>query len=305
VVQVTKATGDHLRANILRVLAQDSFAVLELGEIFKMAQPAMSHHLKLLHQAGLVDKRKEGTSVFYRRAFALASLHSSIYACLDETPVSGTHKARIEFIYRQRLLRSKAFFANHAQALAQQKELICAPSVYVDAVLKTALQQCENQRLVALEVGPGNGTVLAALAPHFNQVVGVDNSSDMLDATHGAMRNLHNNIKLIERDFADLPRIRKYNLVVAAMVVHHMPSPKKFFQQAAGVLKKGGTLVVAELCAHSQDWVKETCGDVWLGFDTQELSVWSKQCGFKLTQQQFLAQKNGFRVQVNAYTLTK
>ena len=74
-------------------------------------------------------------------------------------------------------------------------------------------------------------------------------------------------------------------------------------QPAAGVLSTNGLLVIAELCNHDQDWVKELCGDVWLGFDPTELANWSSQAGFTQTQQQFLAQRNGFRVQVSAFAL--
>ena len=68
VVRVAKAVGDALRANILRVLASDSFGVQELCSIFSTAQPALSHHLKILREADLVSQRKEGTNVFYRRS---------------------------------------------------------------------------------------------------------------------------------------------------------------------------------------------------------------------------------------------
>jgi cyclopropane fatty-acyl-phospholipid synthase-like methyltransferase len=85
------------------------------------------------------------------------------------------------------------------------------------------------------------------------------------------------------------------------MVVHHLPSPPNFFSQAAALLAPGGLLVVAELCDHDQDWVKDLCGDVWLGFNPVALTQWAAQAGLTQTQQQFLAQRNGFRVQVSAF----
>jgi ArsR family transcriptional regulator len=301
-VQITKAVGDQLRANILRALAHDSFGVLELGSIFDMAQPAMSHHLKLLSTAGLVTKRKEGTNVFYRRSVSLGSeLINTIYAALDASPLPREHRWRIEEVHRARVSRSEAFFTSNVDALGQQTEHICAPAVYIEAVLQAVLSELAVRK-VALEVGPGSGTLLRALASHFEQVVGVDNSAEMLDTTTREIESV-STIKLVRRDFMQLPRIRKYDLVVAAMVVHHIASPIRFFQQAARVLKHRGLLVIAELCAHNHDWVKDACGDIWLGFDTEELNHWATRSGFRPAQQQFLAQRNGFRVQVNAYTL--
>ena len=305
VVTVARAVGDQRRANVLKALARDSFGVLELGDIFSVAQPAMSHHLKRLSEAGLVSKRREGTSVFYQRTPATnAPLLAAIYLALDAEPLAINFRRGIERIYKVRLARSKHFFANHADALAQQTALICAPEVYVHAVVQTALAATDLHRGAALEVGPGTGSLMQALAAHFKEIVGVDNSAEMLAKTDNAVRQL-DNATLIEGDFAALPQRRVYNLVVAAMVVHHMPSPLAFFQQVARVLATNGLLVIAELCNHDQDWVRELCGDVWLGFDPAELAHWSSQAGFTQTQQQFLAQRNGFRVQVSAFAPTR
>lgn len=304
VVAVTRAVGDQLRANVLKALAQDSFGVLELGDIFSVAQPAMSHHLKKLSEAGLVSKRREGTSLFYQRTPATNEpLLAAIYCALDAEALTTGYRRGIERIYKARLARSKHFFTHQADALAQQTALICAPQVYIQAVVQTAMAATELQRETALEVGPGSGSLLQALAPHFKQIVGVDNSAEMLAKTDDVVRHL-DNATLIEGDFAALPQQRAYNLVVAAMVVHHMPSPLGFFQQAARILTTNGLLVIAELCNHDQDWVKELCGDVWLGFNPTELAHWSAQAGFTQTQQQFLAQRNGFRVQVSAFAQT-
>ena len=141
VVTLAKAAGDKLRANILKALARDSFSVQELGDIFNMAQPAMSHHLKLLHNAELVTKRHEGTSHFYQRAFyqsdhsANAPLIQAIFIALDLEPLDESTTAGIARIMEQRGAQSRAFFATQENALVQQTTLVCAPDVYTDAVM--------------------------------------------------------------------------------------------------------------------------------------------------------------------------
>jgi ArsR family transcriptional regulator len=85
------------------------------------------------------------------------------------------------------------------------------------------------------------------------------------------------------------------------MVLHHMPSPEAFFQQAARVMTAKGHLVVAELCGHTQDWVTNSVGDLWLGFEPSELVQWAQQHGFRAIEQQHLAQRNGFQVQVLSF----
>ena len=113
VVQTAKAVGDALRANVLRALARDSFAVQELGDIFTMSQPAMSHHLKILADAGLVTRRREGTTMFYQRALSdEASWISGLYNALDADPLEAAVRRNIGKIHKARQQRSLDFFAS-------------------------------------------------------------------------------------------------------------------------------------------------------------------------------------------------
>jgi len=86
------------------------------------------------------------------------------------------------------------------------------------------------------------------------------------------------------------------------MSLHHLSSPRRFFERSAQLLSRDGLLVIAELCRHEHDWVKQTCGDLWMGFDTEQLNAWGQQAGLTLVDQQFLAQRNGFRVQVLTFS---
>jgi 2-polyprenyl-3-methyl-5-hydroxy-6-metoxy-1,4-benzoquinol methylase len=308
VVGISKAVGDQLRANILKALAQDSFAVLELGEIFATAQPAMSHHLKKLAQAGLVSKRREGTSIFYQRSSphlrrepTAYQLFTALYEALDSQPLAKEYQDRITEVHQARVAQSQHFFTHQADALANQTALICDPSVYADCVLESITNHPGLNTNRVLEIGPGSGVLLSALASQFNLVVGVDNSAGMLAATHKQVAKLEN-VSLLRADFADMPADTSYDVIVAAMVIHHLASPEGFFKQAARLLDNSGMLVIAELCDHTQAWVKDLCGDVWLGFSPQQLTDWSGQAGFKLHHEQFLAQRNGFRVQVSVFT---
>src|SRR5574343_2114755 len=79
------AAGDRLRLGVLRILARDSFGVLELCQLFEIKQPSMSHHLKILAEAGLVTHRREGTNLYYRRAVADSPLLAELFAAIDDT----------------------------------------------------------------------------------------------------------------------------------------------------------------------------------------------------------------------------
>ena len=121
------AAGDALRLQILRALAQDSFNVSELCTIFNMRQSALSHHLKVLNDAGLLSHKKERTTTFYRRALPtgpLANLHEQILLHLDEHALSAALLAGIARIHQQRECNSLAFFQGNLDRFREQQELI-------------------------------------------------------------------------------------------------------------------------------------------------------------------------------------
>ena len=98
-VTFLKAVADDLRLHILRVLSQDSFSVSELCTIFAVRQSALSHHLKILSDAGLLSRKKEGTATFYRRALpdgSLVTLQSQVLEHIDNEPVTKQSKSALD-----------------------------------------------------------------------------------------------------------------------------------------------------------------------------------------------------------------
>lgn len=158
----------------------------------------------------------------------------------------------------------------------------------------------------ALEIGPGEGGFLPVLSELCEHVVALDNSRDMLaKATRTCIDERLNNIDLIE-GVTDtlLARGDAFDLVVANMVLHHVPSPADIFLDAAALMNNGGCLVVSDLCSHDQDWAKENCGDLWLGFEPEELTAWAAAAGLKAGEQLFIGLRNGFQIQVREFWKT-
>jgi ArsR family transcriptional regulator len=301
-VNLAKALGDRLRADILRVLHQDSYAVGELCQVFNVPQPALSHHLKILLTAGLVARRREGNSLFYRRATPSPAA-GAFLAELDQEPIERRQAERIARIHASRNDRSARFFEENATEIRAHQAEICEPATYQDVVLELVDEVTRTglERRQALEVGPGANNLLSALADRFEKAIGVDNSRSML-ATAAAALPADSPAELRHQDFMALPRRRRYDVLVAAMVIHHQASPAAFFKQSAALLKPGGSLVVAELCQHDQEWAQSACGDQWLGFEPDQLVSWAARAGLIQANAHYLAQKNGFRVQVHRFT---
>ncbi|HEX4940172.1 MAG TPA: metalloregulator ArsR/SmtB family transcription factor, partial [Candidatus Kapabacteria bacterium] len=173
--QLCKGTGDPLRLEILRALKTDSFGVLELCDIFAIKQPAMSHHLKVLANAGAVTTRREGNSIFYRRELADLSqpwgqLLAALFSAVDQIALSDTTARNIAQIKHEREEQAREFFDRHAEQFREQQDLIAPFDQYVDAATDLLLQTEPDQQQRVLEIGPGEGEFLPTLAGIFHSV---------------------------------------------------------------------------------------------------------------------------------------
>lgn len=292
-----KALGDELRLRVLRALRDDSFGVLELSEIFSMRQSGMSHHLKTLANVGLVTTRREGTSVFYRRSVvAHDSVVQAILQELDQQALPTEIAEGVEKIRAERLCQAQAFFAKNAERFEVQQELISDFEQYAELV-ESMLALANTQQKKVVELGPGSGQFIATLAQHYQEVVAVDISEQMLAKAKSRNEPLAlGNVNYVHGELTDLSNT-SIDAIVANMVLHHMPTPVDVFRQAGAMLSVGGALLITELCEHDQDWAREACGDMWLGFDQQQLVDWANQSGLQLQQSSFMALRNGFQVQ--------
>lgn len=308
--QLLKAAGDPLRLEILRALATDSFGVLELSHVFDIKQSGMSHHLKVLAKAGLVTTRREGNSIFYRRNYpAIGDEDSAVvrelFNSVDRVTLDPQTRQRIAEINKQRAETSKAFFTDHnPRKFREQQDLIAAFDVYGPQISELLDKVHFSSRARALEIGPGEGEFLPALSARFKNVVALDNSLTMLQKAsafceHDGLQN----IEFIHDDTGYcLTQPARFDCVVINMVLHHTPSPARIFADVSRALTEQGHLIICELCGHDQDWAREACGDVWLGFDPADLAYWAGENKLSETQSSYFALRNGFQIQIRQFT---
>jgi ArsR family transcriptional regulator len=306
-----KAAGDALRLEILRVLAQDAYGVSELADIFQYKQSGMSHHLKVLSEAGLVTKRREGNSIFYSRALLaagkiLAQLHQQLYRTIDEVAVTDAVLERLQRVQEERVEASQQFFVQQAEKFKAQQDLIAEYPVYGDAVRDLLRNSGVVVNDLAVEVGPGAGEFLPILASQFQRVIALDNAPTMLQKAQSyCAGKALKNIEFIGDDTHGLAsQAILANCVVMNMVLHHTPSPADIFIDVAQCLAVDGVFIVADLCRHDQDWAKTACGDVWLGFDPDELTRWAQSAGLVRQRSNYLALRNGFQIQLQQFIKT-
>jgi ubiquinone/menaquinone biosynthesis C-methylase UbiE len=303
-----KASADPLRLQVLRVLREDSFGVSELCSIFDIRQPALSHHLKVLAGASLVTTRREGNSIFYRRTQLeqrpeLEALQAQLFQAADQIVLPAQTEQRLLSLHRQREENSRNFFRDNAHKFRQQQDLIASYEQYARTVAEVLRDAPLTSRNTALEIGPGDGSFLLELAPQFEQVVALDIEQAMLEQARArAAKAELKNISFVHGDTSsDQLNGLRADCVVISMVLHHTPEPGAILRDAAGLLAPGGVVLVTDLCQHDQGWARENCGDLWLGFDPAELTAWAGDAGLQDIASAYLAQRNGFQVQVRLF----
>lgn len=308
ITSLTKAAGDPLRTQILKALQQNAYGVLELCQIFDIRQSAMSHHLKLLANASLVAKRREGTTIFYRRNLHnvdedLQSLQQILFASIDKADLDKAVQERLQQIHTERAEASVEFFNRNLSRFAENQDLIASWSDYGDSV-ESFLDSSIGARATAIEIGPGYGQFLNKLSETFERVVALDNSRDMLEQSQiTAQQQSLSNIEFILGDTKlAIQRGIKADCLALNMVLHHNASPAEIIADCANLLGPQGVLLITDLCAHDQEWVKDSCGDFWLGFEPEELTYWANVAGLVEGNSLYLTQRNGFRIQLRQFS---
>lgn len=303
-----KALADQLRLQILRLLKSESFGVLELCRILDIRQSALSHHLKILATSHLVSTRREGNSIFYRRALLSeddihGDIKKAVFENLDALAIPGAQLRKIKQIQLERAQLSLNFFNKNANKFREKQGLIVEHADYASSLHDLITGLSLDETSAVMEVGPGEGQLLIELSQRFKNLTALDNSKDMLDKSRSAISECGR--KDIEFILGDTAVARKQDvssdLIIFDMVLHHISSPAKTFKDSAALLNPGGYLLIVELCSHDQDWVRESCGDLWLGFEEGDLDHWAEKAGLKKQQSSYLGLRNGFQIQMRTF----
>ncbi len=308
-VAICKAVADSLRLDILRVLSHDSFGVQELAGILAVPQPGMSHHLKIMTKAGLLDTQRQGNSIFYRRSLIdhqhpCADFLASLYETVSRLPLADDVQARVQRTHSDRAAQSRLFFEKHVDKFRERQGQLCELEQYLPNLREVLDVMRLGRESQVMEVGPGEGQLLVELAERYQHLLALDSSEEMLSLTRQAMQG-HGSLQFVRSSLEDFEgTAASFDALILNMVLHHMPSPQRVFAKARQLLKAEGFLLIADLCLHNQEWTRSSCGDVWLGFDPQDLRDWAVQEGFCEIQSLYLGLKNGFQIQIKLFCAT-
>ncbi|MDG1026585.1 MAG: metalloregulator ArsR/SmtB family transcription factor [Gammaproteobacteria bacterium] len=303
-----KALADHLRLQILRLLKSESFGVLELCRILDIRQSALSHHLKILATSNLVSTRREGNSIFYRRTFLseddiYSESKKTVFENLDSVEIPGSQLRKIKQIQLERAQLSLNFFNKNANKFKEKQGLIVEHADYANSLHDLIAGLTLSDEAAVIEVGPGEGQLLTELLQRFENLTALDNSKDMLEKSRAAV--VERGCSGVEFILGDTAVACKQgtsaDLIIFDMVLHHISSPSKTFKDIGALLNPDGYLLIVELCSHDQDWVRESCGDLWLGFEEDDLNHWAEKSGLTIQQSSYLGLRNGFQIQMRTF----
>lgn len=276
-----RAAGEETRLRILALLAGGDLNVTDLTDILGQSQPRISRHLKLLVEAGLVERHREGSWAFFRlaghgRAGALAT---ALLAGLDPTdPAIAADRERLTAVRAARAQAAQNYFARHAADWDRIRSLH-APEAAVEAAILEAVGTTPVRALA--DLGTGTGRILALLAPLAQRAVGIDASHAMLAVARAALERAGlTRVELRQGDIYAPPVERDgFDLVVVHQVLHYLDDPARALRQAAGLLAPGGRLLVVDFAPHALDFLRETHAHRRLGFQREEVAGWLTECG--------------------------
>lgn len=290
-----RALSEGTRIRMLHLLAGGELSVSDFTDILGQSQPRISRHLKLLVEAGLVERHREGAWAFFRIADRAEARHllDPVLDGLDAAdPQLAQDRERLDGVRRQRAEAAEAFFARLAPRWDGLRSLHIADAV-VEAAILDALGPKPVRSL--LDLGTGTGRMLQVLAPRAERAVGLDASHAMLSV---ARANLERaglaRAELRQGDVYAPPFGRgSFDLVVVHQVLHYLDDPARALGQAARLLAPGGRLLVVDFAPHGLEELRDTQGHRRLGFAREQLAGWLADAGLDLTTTRDLAPPRG------------
>lgn len=292
-VGMLRAVAEETRLRILALLADGELSVTDLTDILGQSQPRISRHLKLLVEAGLVERHREGAWAFFRLREGRAGLIDPMIAGLDRdgAPLSED-RARLEAVRDQRAESAQTFFARLAPKWDRLRSLH-VPEATVEAAVRDALGDRPIRSLV--DLGTGTGRMLGLLAPLATRATGLDSSHAMLSV---ARANLEQaglaKVDLRQGDIHAPPFGRGgFDLVVVHQVLHYLDDPARALREAVRLVAPGGRLLVVDFAPHSLEHLRETQAHRRLGFAADQVANWLVESGLDRVEHRDIAPTDG------------
>lgn len=279
-----RAAGEPTRLRLLALCAHGELSVTELTQILGLSQPRISRHLKLLVEAGLLERFREGTLVFYRISEGSADAHLA-RTLVDLLPANDSELnrdlIRLEQIRTRRAEVAEQYFRENAASWRQIRALHVPEAELEKAFMEiVGKKRFENY----LDIGTGTGRIPELLATQIERGVGIDSSTEMLALARttleqSGIRHIH----VRKGDMYSLPiDDASIDLTTLHLVLHYSMEPALVIAEACRTLKPGGKLVIVDFAPHQEEHLRTDHKHQRLGFSDKEIRSMLKACGMKV-----------------------
>jgi len=285
-----KAAGEATRLRILALLAEAELTVSDLIEILRQSQPRLSRHLRLLVEAGLVERFREGAWAFFRLAErgGGADIARALIGRLDANDaIIVRDRERLMAVRAARATAAQNYFRRHAAEWDRIRKLHVADAA-VEGAIRAALADKPIRAL--LDLGTGTGRMLELFAGDIERGLGLDLSLDMLALARARLdRAGLKNCSVRQGDIYDLALPRdSFDVVIIHQVLHFLDDSAHAIREAARVLRPGGRLLVVDFAPHDLEFLREEHAHRRLGFASEAVTQWLEGAGLDLLRQQTL-----------------
>ena len=279
-IRTLKALADPLRLRMLAAVAEEELTVGEVQEVVASMQSAVSRNLAILREAGFVQDRKEGTSVFFSLRADMPApadrVFQSLRGSLGDLPEAKQDKARLEACRKRKLERSRDYFESLAGDWEDLRK-VC----FEDRLTSVVIEKLLPRNLVLADIGCGTGSLSVELARFAQRVVAVDLSQEMLRRARArAAEKRLANIDFRSGNALKLPLdTGSVDAAFCVMVLHFITDPQAAVAELCRIVKPGGSVIVVDLVAHEQQWMREEMAHRWLGFSREAVTGWLRGAG--------------------------
>lgn len=283
-----RAIGEETRLRVVALLQHGELTVSDLTDILGQSQPRISRHLKLLADAGVVDKHREGTFAFFELVTvgAVGELVAQVLAHVDpHDQLLASDLDRLEIVRRRRAASAQEYFSAIAGRWDEER-VLHAPDTIVEAALLEAIGSVPYATV--LDLGTGTGRMLqvldeyaAACGRRLVRAVGLDSSHSMLAVARSNLER--GEVRGVELRQGDVYRPpfddHSFDLIVIHQVLHFLDDPASAVRQAARLLAPGGRLVIVDFAPHALEFLRTEHAHRRLGFRADTVSGWLGQSG--------------------------
>jgi len=292
-VEALRAAGEPTRLRILSLLAGEELSVMELSRVLDQSQPRVSRHLKLMTDAGLIDRFPDGARVFYRISSEVVArrLVDTVLDVLDDAEGETDHR-RLDQVRNERTAAAAAYFEQVAPQWDRMRSLYVAETA-VEAAIEAAAGPGPFDRVV--DLGTGSGRMLTLLGKKAKMSIGLDLSHNMLNIarTNVARAGLEK-VELRHGDiFATRLPAASADLVLVHQVLHYLNDPHAAVVEASRLVAPGGKLLIVDFAPHDLEVLRTRYQHRRLGFAHGEVNLWLSEAGLRVEESTFLSQEAG------------